>query len=131
MCGTENEYVCMYVSASPTMELQEHATGSRSQPPSYVVLGIQSPNSQFYLFFSKFTNFFYFICEFAFHILEQMYTFYERGLLHLFIPMYVRHTQSQLIKHFNFTFTFVFGVGHQHTSVNILLAQELLKANYI
>lgn len=51
MCGTENEHVCMYVSASPTMELREHATGSRSQPPPYVVLGIQSPNSQFYLFF--------------------------------------------------------------------------------
>lgn len=55
----------------------------------------------------------------------------KRVLLHLFILVYVRHTQSQLIKHFNFTFTFVLGVGHQHTSVNIFLAQELLKANYI
>lgn len=54
----------------------------------------------------------------------------KRVLLHLFIPVYVRYTQSQL-KHFNFTFTFVLGVGHQHTSVNILLAQESLKANYI
>lgn len=70
-CGTENEYVCMYVSASPTMELQEHATGSRSQLPPYVVLGIQSPNSQFYLFFSKFTNFFFTsFVSLLFHILE-------------------------------------------------------------
>lgn len=76
------------------MELQEHATGSRSQPPSYVVLGIQSPNSQFYLFFSKFTNFFYFICEFAFHILEQMYTFYERGFI-TFIYSHVCETYTE------------------------------------
>lgn len=55
----------------------------------------------------------------------------KKVLLHLFIPVYVRHKQSHLIKHFNFTFIFVLGVGHQHTSVNILLTQESLKANYI
>lgn len=68
--------------------------GPGPNPLPYVVLGIQSPNSQFYLFFSKFTNVFYFICEFAFHILELNIYFLWKGFI-TFIYSHVCETYTE------------------------------------
>lgn len=75
-----NMYACM--SLPPQQwNCRSMQLGPGPDPLPMWCWGSKAPIVNFIYFFSKFTKFFKFICEFAFHILEQMYTLYEKGFI--------------------------------------------------